>query len=155
MSGAIEFNYCGANLRYNPETGQCWRKLKLKGWKLITPGTEKGYTCFHLWGKNFKLHRVIAEVFINGGKPIPKPLVVDHIWGINGSHSQDSLENLRLVTPAENCHNRRLGNLHISQHPTTGLWQIRVAGALTIIGTYNSEQEAGLAYLRLPKRVAV
>ena len=152
MNGAIEFNYRGVSLRYNPETGQCWRKRK--DWKLITTGTEKGYTVFSVRGHQLKLHRVVAEVFLNGGKPIPKHLVVDHIWGINGSPRQDRLENLRLVTIAENCRNRGLGNLRISQHPVTGLWQIRTAGSADIIGTYKSEREAGLAYLSLPKRVA-
>ena len=152
MNGAIEFSYRGVSLRYNPETGQCWRKRN--DWKLITPGTDSGYTCFMVRGHQIRLHRVVAEVFLNGRRPIPKHLVVDHIWGINGSHSQDRLENLRLVTPAENCRNKRLGNLHISQHPVTGLWQIRTAGSAGIIGTYKSELEAGLAWLSLPKRVA-
>lgn len=153
MNGAIEFSYRGGVLRYNPETGQCWRGVDVADWELVRPGTAGGYTILSIKGVQFKLHRVIAEVFLNRGKPIPKYLVVDHIWGVNGSHSQDRLENLRLVTTAENCRNRGIGNLRLSQHPVTGLWQIRVAGALTIIGTYKSELEAGLAYLRLPKGV--
>ena len=154
MNGTIEFSYRGGVLRYNPETGQCWRGVDVADWELVRPGTDSGYTTFMVRGHQLKLHRVVAEVFINGGRPIPKHLVVDHIWGINGSHSQDRLENLRLVTIAENCRNRGLGNLHISQHPVTGLWQIRTAGSADIIGTYRSEREAGLAWLSLPKRVA-
>ena len=155
MNGAIEFSYRGGVLRYNPETGQCWRGVDVADWELVRPGTSKGYTYVSVRGHSLGLHRVVAEVFLNGGQPIPKPLVVDHIWGINGSHSQDRLENLRIVTPAENCRNRGIGNLYISQHPVTGLWQIKVSGASTALGTYKSEREAGLAYLNLPKRVAV
>jgi len=154
MNEAIEFSYCGGILRYNPETGKCWRGVGVDDWELVRPGTMQGYTILSIKGKRFRLHRMIAEVFLNAGKPIPKHLVVDHIWGINGSHAQDRLENLRLVTQAENCRNRRIGNLCISQHPVTRLWQIKVSGSSATIGTYKSELEAGLAYLRLPKGIA-
>ena len=154
MNGAIEFNYYGVSLRYNSDSGKCWRKLKLKGWKLIPAGTGEGYTCVGVRGRNVGLHRIVAEVFINGGRPIPEHLVVDHVLAVNGSHWQDRLENLRIVTPAENSRNRGVGNLYVAKHPVTGLWQIKVSGTTGIIGTYKSEREAGLAYLSLPKRVA-
>lgn len=48
------------------------------------------------------VHRLIAEVFLNGNSPIEEGLVVDHI---NTDTLDNRVENLRIVSPSENMKN--------------------------------------------------
>ena len=108
MKIVTEFTYMGVNLKYSPETGECWRKLRVSGWKLITPGNDAGiYTQLRICGRFFKLHRIIAEVFLNGSKPLTATQQVDHRKQADGSHAQDALSNLRIATSSQNAMNRR------------------------------------------------
>lgn len=49
-----------------------------------------------------RVHRLVAEVFLNGNKPIEKGLVVDHI---NTNSLDNRAENLRICTTKENMNN--------------------------------------------------
>ena len=77
----------------------------------LTKGSKhsKGYKTLSLGGKNIFVHRFIWE-FVNG--PIPAGLSIDHI---NRDKSDNRIDNLRLVTTAENQK-----NLPISQSNKSG-----------------------------------
>lgn len=72
---------------------KAWEKGEglVAGWKIKT-----GYHQVRANGKNIFRHRVIWEMY-NG--PIPELLVIDHLNGIPGD---DRIENLQVVTRAEN-----------------------------------------------------
>ena len=108
MKETTEFNYQGVQLRYNPETGECWRQWNNGEWLLITAGTIKGgYTYLKVAGKKLTLHGILAEIFLNGGKPLAAGQVVDHRKRADGSHAQDALSNLRIASSSQNAMNRR------------------------------------------------
>ena len=107
MTSSTEFIYKNVSLRYNPETGECWRKFKGGNWALITPGTHTaGYTRIKIGGTYIRLHRILAEVFLNGGIPLTGIQQVDHIIPVDGSHAQDKIGNLRIVSNCQNSMNR-------------------------------------------------
>ena len=71
----------------------------LKHW---TYGANKdGYRLIMYKGKQYKVHRLVAETFIPN--PDNKPQI-DHI---NRDKSDNDISNLRWVTVQENCLNRR------------------------------------------------
>lgn len=91
-------------------------------------------------------HRIVWELVFG---PIPKGLQIDHI---NGNKIDNRIENLRLVTNRENCHNyswHRGGRLPGCYYrKDCDKWQARakVNGRDMHIGLYVNEQEAHEAY---------
>ena len=92
--------------------GRNWRKTKIKGQKGSYYAVDDGHIynesgkeigCIDSQGYvvtlNAKVHRLIWEAF--NGK-IPEGFQIDHI---NTIRNDNRLENLRLVTPKENCNN--------------------------------------------------
>jgi hypothetical protein len=155
MNGITEFNYCGVQLRYNPATGECLRELMAGEWKLITPGNKAGiYTHLKICGRNCKLHRLIAEVFLNGGKPLLPTQQIDHIKPADGSHAQDRLSNLRIVSNSQNLMNQRLkssnksGYKGVSWNKTANKWQAQITsyGRRRYLGYFTTPEAAALAY---------
>lgn len=63
--------------------------------------SDKGYRKFDIRGKSYSVHRLVAETFLQF--PIPDGMQIDHI---NRDKSLNSVDNLRIVTPSENCKNR-------------------------------------------------
>lgn len=161
MKMVTEFTYGGVQLRYNAETGECWRKLRVSGWKLITPGTQYGYTCLRICGKTYNLHRVIAEVFLNGGKPLTSQQEVDHIKHAEGSHAQDRLSNLRIVSHRQNLKNRCIacnntsGYKGASWNKKANKWQAQIMsqGRTTYLGYFTTPEAAALAYDKAAKKL--
>ncbi len=96
-------------LDYNQESGVfTWKVLAASH---LPPGTRAGYRMpshgkFYLWitvfGRQMPAHR-LAFLYMNGSLPLCE---VDHI---DGCGENNAFKNLRLVTRAENCKNRRLG----------------------------------------------
>ena len=108
MSRLTEFTYEGIQLRYNPENGEFWKQDSRQTWALVTPGTLNGtYTCLQIGTRIRQVHRIIAEVFLNDGKPLTATQQVDHRKQADGSHAQDALSNLRIASSSQNAMNRR------------------------------------------------
>ena len=159
MKETTEFNYQGVQLRYNPETGECWRKLSAGGWVSITPGTQNGYTCLGICGKTYKLHRLLAEVFLNGGKPLTAQQHVDHIEPADRSHAQDRLSNLRICSRSQNMMNHGIysnntsGYKGVSWGKRNGKWRADIAsyGRRKCLGFFTTPEAAALAYDKAAK----
>lgn len=161
MKETTEFNYRGTQFRYNAETGHCWRQWKNGDWVLITPGTLNGYTCLNICGKTCRLHRIIAEAFLNDGKPLTPQQDVDHIEHADGSHAQDSLSNLRIVSRSQNSMNRAInsnsksGYKGVSWKKTINKWQVKIGscGRTKHLGYFTTPEAAALAYDKAAKEL--
>ena len=80
------------------------RNIRFNG-RVLSPGKDKqGYLSLSLYEKGkqkrYGVHKLVFEAF-NG--LVPDGLQIDHI---DNDKSNNHLENLRLVTPKENCHAR-------------------------------------------------
>ena len=149
------FVYQEVPLAYSPETGMCWRANKLTGnWKLVAPGTSRGYTVLGIGGRNVLLHRIIAEVLLNAGKPLTAQQDVDHAEHADGSHWQDRLINLRICSRSENMRNQQLsgnntaGYKGVSWNKPNSKWRARIviSGKPQHLGCYHSAEAAAEAY---------
>jgi hypothetical protein len=161
MKETTEFNYRGTQLRYNKETGHCWKQRKSGEWALITPGTlNKWYTCLQIGTRNEQLHRIIAEVFLTGGKLLTAQRV-DHIEPADGSHAQDRLSNLRIASHGQNLMNRGInrnnksGYKGVAFHKSTGKWQAQImsGGRFKYLGCFTTPEAAALAYDKAAKEL--
>lgn len=75
---------------YNQTTGR-----ELKG----RPQKKGGYLRVNLAGKDYKIHRLVAEAFV------PNPENKEQVNHINGKTDDNRAENLEWVSPSENiCH---------------------------------------------------
>ena len=82
--------------------GRIFRQLSNGNWKETGKADNgDGYLRVMISGEKHYVHRIIWEVF-NG--PIPDGLEIDHI---NRDRTDNRLDNLRLVTSAQNNHNRK------------------------------------------------
>jgi len=118
-------------LSYDPDTGIfVWRKAyrkkdigRVSGW--IHNAKIKPYLLLLLYGKSYPAHR-IAWLYIHGYMP---EFEIDHI---DGDGLNNKLSNLREVTHAENCKNKRQSILNksgctgVSIHKETGKWRARI-----------------------------
>ena len=162
MKETTEFNYRGVQLRYNKETGQCWKQWKNGKWALIAAGNLQGkYTQLCIGANLLLLHRVIAEVFLNDGKPLTTKQEVDHIERADGSHAQDRLRNLRIVSRSQNAMNQRInrnntsGYKGISLRKPTGKWRAEImsGGRRKYLGYFPTAESAALAYDKAAKEL--
>lgn len=105
-------------------------------WKQVTSNTielgdlagtlySTGYRRASVDGKTYAVHRIIWIMF-NGD--IPDGLHIDHI---NGVATDNSIENLRLVTVSKNAMNRKArknntGIRNVSQCKETGMYRVSI-----------------------------
>jgi hypothetical protein len=99
-------------------------------------------------------HRVVWEV-VHGD--ISEGMQIDHR---NGDRSDNSIENLRLVTPEGNVQNQRrpkrqnkVGYLGVSQFRGKYRATIVVAGKQIYLGAFDSPEEAQEAYTRAKRNL--
>lgn len=98
-SKIIKFN--GKKYEFRTD-GRIFRQLSNGNWKETGKADDgNGYLRVQITRKNHRVHRIIWTVF-NG--PIPDGLEIDHI---NRDKTDNRLDNLRLVTSAQNNHNRK------------------------------------------------
>jgi HNH endonuclease/Homeodomain-like domain len=101
---------------------------------------------------SLRMHRVIFEKIL--GRPLEKGEIVDHK---DRDPLNNSRQNLRLATLAQNNRNRRVstrnstGYLGVEKIKTSGLYRVRFLGSSGIrqvVGTYRSALDAAHAYDR-------
>ena len=81
------------------DSGGRFKIRKLCKYKTATKG--KYYLSISCYGKSFKLHRIIAEMFIPNDDPVNKQWV-NHI---DGNSLNNNINNLEWCTPKENANN--------------------------------------------------
>jgi hypothetical protein len=101
---------------------------------------SSGYWQVGIGSKRYQLSRLIWT-YHNGD--IPEKMEIDHI---TRDHLDNRIENLRIVTRAQNEWNKERKGYHFY----AGKWRVRmqVNGVLTHIGMFATEAEARAAYLR-------
>ena len=107
----------------------------------------QGYWLIGLDGKLYRAHR-LAWMYMTGQWPT---LEIDHA---DNNRSNNQWRNLRLVTRKQNEANKRIGRRNTSGYKgvslirATGRWAafIGSGGKTKSLGTFNSPQEAHLAY---------
>lgn len=89
-----------SQLKNNRDKGKCLRHYKEK---IIKQSFKQRYwyacLCHNGIKKDYRVHRLIYQTYIG---EIPEGMVIDHI---DGNTKNNSLDNLRCVTPKENCNN--------------------------------------------------
>lgn len=156
------FTHEEVQLAYSASTGKCYRlafnsqnlDLKFAKWKLIKPGTlRKTYTQIWINGSMQLLHRVIAQYFLNGSKPLSSTEQVDHHKHANGTHQQDILTNLRITNSRGNHGNRKRGSSRFAGvywNIRDSKWRarIRINNQQKYLGTFQTELEAAKVYIQ-------
>ncbi len=133
---------CGAVI--NNTTGKELKQTDLKGHKRIKiPNAE-------YIRKNFLVHRLVAEAFIDNPDSLP---LVDHI---DRKKDNNCVTNLRWADSQMNADNKvshRKALYHspyigVNWNQLNGLWsaEIRVRGELIMLGSYPTEIAAATAY---------
>jgi hypothetical protein len=121
--------------------------LKDKRVGSIDNSARSGYIIATVQGKKFKEHRLVW-IFHNGA--IPSDLQIDHI---NGTRTDNNIDNLRMVTAKENSWNRTTAKGYTWEKSSkTYRVKLRVNGKDIHIGRYGSKLDAKCAYLEAKEK---
>jgi hypothetical protein len=128
--------------------GDVFRRMKGKGgyWKLVpnTANCTDEYNRVGCNGKQYRRHRIIAYAYLNLDIDDTSKQV-DHI---NGDRICNHVDNLRIVTNQENCHNyTKAKGYYWDKDNAKWRSQIRVNNKQINLGCYNTEEDARAAYL--------
>ena len=140
-------------LRYNPETGEFWRKRKTRGCQFDSPmGNTSNLGYRRVWiggrsGRSYQAHQ-LAWLYMAGEFPV---LDIDHI---NGDRLDNRFENLREVSRSINLQNSLVCRSD-SAVPYRGVSKNKHRfGARIVVekvqhwlGTFDTPEEAHQAYL--------
>lgn len=151
-------NFLNCILRYDEKTGLLWWKSRQSNWFKNDAEAKRwnsryantqAFACFYngyktgtLNKQNFFAHRIAWKLFYH-----TDPLFIDHI---NGSRSDNRIENLRSVTRLENNRNTKLpadnesGVIGVCFNKNTNKWvsQISSDDGREWIGSYASKDLA-------------
>ena len=102
------------------------------------------YVCLKVNGKTklYQLHRLVAKTFLD---TYSEDLQVDHI---DRCKTNNSVNNLRMVNHSENAQNRSCKGYTWNKKDKRWQAQITINGKKIFLGYYDTEEEAGEAYLR-------
>lgn len=129
--------------------GDRWESRKKEWVKVKFSNDKDGYHCFGFNGKMVKAHRVLFCLY--NQTDIPSNLEIDHLDGIKTDNSK---ENLRLVTKRQNNQNKdnhRKGHLvgtSFDKKARKWVSLIRINYKLTHLGIFTTQQEAHSCYLK-------
>lgn len=96
---------------------------------------------FNFMGKKNLEHRAIWELF-NG--LIPDGMDIDHI---NRDRTDNRIENLRLATRSQNCHNTKAKGYSWNKSREKFVAYISTMGKTIYLGAFDNEEDARGAYL--------
>ena len=134
-------------LSYSPETGEfVWRR-SAKG-RPVRAGARAGsphsggYLSIGIGGRNYLAHR-LAWMYAHGQWPQQD---IDHI---DGDRRNNRIANLRDVSRAMNCQNRRREDMGVSFHKRDKRWlaQIHVDSKKRHLGSFATRAEAQARYM--------
>lgn len=117
-------------------------RLRQFRWHAVSAGRTH-YAATRQGDKTIYMHRLILGIEGRG-----RDVFADHI---NHNGLDNTRENLRLASAAENARNRRtarsyLGLQGVRREGEKWAAQIRKDGRLIYLGSYDTEREAGIAY---------
>ena len=132
------FNYKDGNLYWAVNKGS----RAMAGSRAGTHHRD-GYRHVKVDGKQILVHRIIYEMHHG---PIPEGMQIDHS---NGVRDDNRIENLRVVTNAENNQNRRDANgFHFNKRNGKFQAYIKLDGKQVHLGYHETPVDARAAYLR-------
>ena len=142
---------------YNPETGVFTRRISKgsRAWAGKTSGnvSTSGDVQLFIDGKLRAAHRM-AWLYVYGILPTH---CIDHI---NGSRADNRIVNLRDVTFAENCQNKRAsrsdsttGLIGVSPHGSSWRARIQIGSTRKNLGTFATAHLAYAAYLTAKRQL--
>ena len=97
-----EFEVLKLDNRYEISKAEPWCVRKIENNKCLKQSMNHGYLIVGLGNKTHSIHRIVAHQWIKNDDPENK-IFVDHI---DRNRLNNSIENLRWVTPKENSLNR-------------------------------------------------
>lgn len=128
--------------------------VKYHDGKILKPHNNKcGYLIVSLYKngeKKIKIHKLVAEAFLNHKSDISNRLVIDHI---NNDKKDNRLSNLQIITNRENCSkdkkNKTSKYTGVCWARTYNKWQVQIRHnkKSIYIGRYDCEIEAKNAYI--------
>jgi len=149
----INFSFLNYNLRYNENENEFYVKKK-EGWRLKKfSDNGKGYliTGFY-FEKNkqtfIRKHRLVFYTYNHDFDIFRRSTTDNFIDHINGDKSNNSIENLRIVTNQQNTFNQKAKGYTWNIHAKKWMARIHLDGKSKHLGLFESEEEARDAYLK-------
>ena len=112
----------------------------------------KGYLAVdlnvHSVSKKVRVHQLVAKAFL-GHTPSGMELVINHK---NRNRSDNSVDNLEVITNRKNCHFKHIGTsskyIGVCWDKSRNKWQsqIMINGKIKLLGRLVNEDDAGKAY---------
>jgi hypothetical protein len=127
---------------------------------ILKTSIARGYICCGIWkdgkGKMIKIHRLVAESFLENSKKMP------HVNHIDGDKSNNNANNLEWVSPRENTTHRssnkpnkksKYAGVSYSEYKGKKYWIAFCTKDKVIchLGSFKSEEEARQKYLEFVK----
>lgn len=128
------FNVRDGNLYYKSSSGRV-TKNSLAGWT-----DDKGYRKVEIEGLQYLVHRLIWKMHY-GKDPDD---TIDHI---DRDPSNNSIDNLRVVSHSVNMHNRRAKGYYYNKPSRKYQAYLRVNKKMKSLGYFDTEEEARAAYV--------